>query len=202
MTYDKAFVVAESYRVNLVNQQSFYVSITRARYKSKLYTDDIEKLSAALHERTGEKTSSREFAEVVRFEQQKTKFDSSKIKDAFKFTIKNASDSFKRLSPITHNSQSKNSVEISVNTNLNSVKPILDAKEINVLLNNDVVKVCKEVLGEGKKKVGNNLYYGSNKGSLAVTISGEHSGKWTDFATNESGNLIFRKFKIKNNNTV
>ncbi len=190
MTYDKAFVVAESYRINLVNQQSFYVSITRARYKSKLYTDDIERLSAALIERTGEKTSSREFAEIVRFKQKKTKLDTSKIKDAFKFTIKSASDNFKRLNPIKLCSQSKGNEFLGSVGGTNYVKPVLDAKEISLLLNNNVAKVCKEVLGDPKKKVGNNLYYGRNKGSLAVTISGEHLGKWTDFATNEGGNLI------------
>jgi conjugative relaxase-like TrwC/TraI family protein len=191
MTYDKAFVIAQSYRVNLVNQQSFYVSITRARYKSKLYTDDIDKLSAALVERTGEKTSSKEFAEIVRRDKQKTEFEVDKIKDAFKFTIKKASDSFRRLNPSKPKAQAKdNNLSIAENLSAKSTKPVLDAKEVNVLLNNDVTRVCKEVLGEPKKKVGNNLYYGRNKGSLAVTVRGEHAGKWTDFATSENGNLI------------
>ncbi|MBP9777543.1 MAG: conjugative relaxase [Rickettsiaceae bacterium] len=191
ITYDKAFVVAESYRVNLVNQQSFYVSITRARYKSKLYTDDIDKLSEALIERTGEKTSSREFAEIVRRDKQKTEFEVDKIKDAFKFTIKKASDSFRRLNHSKLNAQSQDKdLSIPENLSTKNAKPVLDAKEVNILLNNDVTRVCKEVLGDPKKKVGNNLYYGRNKGSLAVAVRGEHAGKWTDFATSESGNLI------------
>jgi conjugative relaxase-like TrwC/TraI family protein len=58
MTYDRVFVMAESWRKNLVNQKSFYVSISRARYQTKLYTDDLEKLLTGLYRRTGEKTSS------------------------------------------------------------------------------------------------------------------------------------------------
>ena len=57
MTFDKVAVMAESWRKNLINQASFYVGISRAKDKAMIYTDDQQKLSKAISERTGEKTS-------------------------------------------------------------------------------------------------------------------------------------------------
>lgn len=34
------------------------------------------------------------------------------------------------------------------------------------------------------------MFFGSNKGSLAVTISGDYAGTWTDFDSGDKGNLI------------
>ena len=46
---------AESYRINLVNQKSFYVAISRAKDGVTLVTDEEGKLVTAIHERAGEK---------------------------------------------------------------------------------------------------------------------------------------------------
>ena len=57
MTFDKVAVMAESWRKNLINQKSFYVGISRARDKALIYTENKEKLTQAIEERSGEKTS-------------------------------------------------------------------------------------------------------------------------------------------------
>lgn len=52
-TYDYSYVVAESWRRNLVNQSSFYVAISRARKGAYIYTENSEKLKNDLEKRTG-----------------------------------------------------------------------------------------------------------------------------------------------------
>lgn len=54
-TADHVIVQAESQRINLVNQKSFYVSISRAKDSVTLVTDDERRLVTAIHERAGEK---------------------------------------------------------------------------------------------------------------------------------------------------
>jgi ATP-dependent exoDNAse (exonuclease V) alpha subunit len=50
------FVHAESNRLNLTNQQSFYVAISRARGQAHIFTDSAEALGLAVAARTGQKT--------------------------------------------------------------------------------------------------------------------------------------------------
>lgn len=54
-TAKSVFVHAESHRSNLLNQQSFYVGISRATDTINVYTDDRQKLVSAIQERTGAK---------------------------------------------------------------------------------------------------------------------------------------------------
>lgn len=188
MTFDKVFAMVESWRKNLITQKSFYVIISRARHQTKLYTDNITKLVDALILRSGEKTSSTEFSSLVR-EHKKSSFSIKEFSEKFKHLATNkyqklskkikdlAPDSIKRQPDIVENKPSPK-------------KAMIDAKEVEILLKNNVEQVCKQVLGDYNKKIGKNLYFGRNKGSLAITIRGEHIGKWTDFATNASGNLI------------
>ncbi len=56
-TYQNVSVLAESWRKNLVNQTSFYVSTSRAKQNLTLYTDDKNKLQSCLEQRLGSKTS-------------------------------------------------------------------------------------------------------------------------------------------------
>jgi len=56
-TYDNAIVNAESYRHNLINQKSFYVALSRARFDTHIYTDDIRELARRIGQRPGDKTS-------------------------------------------------------------------------------------------------------------------------------------------------
>jgi conjugative relaxase-like TrwC/TraI family protein len=56
-TADRVLVNAESFRTNLLNERSFYVSISRARSEIRVYTDDRKELIRAIEERTGEKAT-------------------------------------------------------------------------------------------------------------------------------------------------
>ena len=56
-TYDNAIVNAESFRHNLINQKSFYVALSRAKFDTHIYTDDISELAKRIAQRPGDKTS-------------------------------------------------------------------------------------------------------------------------------------------------
>lgn len=47
-----------------------------------------------------------------------------------------------------------------------------------------------ELLGEPRNRLGNEISFGSNKGSLKVAINGEKAGVWNDFQTGEKGRMI------------
>ncbi len=54
-TCDRVFIHAESGRLNLTNQQSLYVAISRAKQEAHVYTDNKEELGLAVSARTGQK---------------------------------------------------------------------------------------------------------------------------------------------------
>ena len=54
-TCARVFVHAESSRLNLTNQQSLYVAISRAKEQAHIYTDSATALGMAVSERTGQK---------------------------------------------------------------------------------------------------------------------------------------------------
>lgn len=54
-TCKRVFVHAESSRLNLTNQQSFYVAISRAKEAAHVYTDSAKDLGLAVAQRTGQK---------------------------------------------------------------------------------------------------------------------------------------------------
>ena len=59
-TKDTVIGVLESWRRNVVDQASFYVTLSRARLTAVLFTDDKLKLGNALYERTGARISALE----------------------------------------------------------------------------------------------------------------------------------------------
>lgn len=56
-TCQTVFALQDSQRVNLTNQQSFYVQVSRATDAVHIYTDSKEKLSDRLEKETGEKST-------------------------------------------------------------------------------------------------------------------------------------------------
>ncbi|WP_288039371.1 MobF family relaxase [Acidiphilium sp.] len=54
-TTEHTFIHADSAASNLVDQKSFYVALSRAKATTAIYTNDRDKLVAAIAERTGEK---------------------------------------------------------------------------------------------------------------------------------------------------
>lgn len=63
-TYDEGIVHAESWRRNLINQKSMYVALSRAKFQSHVYTDNVEDLAKGIAKRPGEKTSALESKHV------------------------------------------------------------------------------------------------------------------------------------------
>ncbi|MFZ6765092.1 MobF family relaxase [Pseudoroseomonas sp. WGS1072] len=63
-TADRVIAHAESWRLNLVNARSFYVSISRAKEEITLVTDNPEALVAAIRERAGGKQTAMSLPEV------------------------------------------------------------------------------------------------------------------------------------------
>lgn len=54
-TCDRVMALAESNQVNLTNQKSFYVEVSRAKDKAVVYTDNKEVVSKGIEARSGEK---------------------------------------------------------------------------------------------------------------------------------------------------
>jgi hypothetical protein len=69
----------------------------------------------------------------------------------------------------------------------------LDKEAIEAILLSDIVNHLKFLFPNGKIK-GNSFYIGNIHGdkgdSLVITLSGTHKGKWTDFSTNEHGDIF------------
>jgi Toprim domain len=69
-----------------------------------------------------------------------------------------------------------------------------DAPTIKAILLNDLISHLKTLYPQGKIK-GNSFYIGNIAGdagdSLVITLSGKHKGRWTDFSTNEHGDVFY-----------
>jgi len=59
-TVNQVLVNGESWRKNLVNQKSFYVALSRAKYQAHVYVDDKKAFMQAIAQRAGDKTSALE----------------------------------------------------------------------------------------------------------------------------------------------
>ncbi|WP_257291425.1 MobF family relaxase [Endozoicomonas sp. ONNA1] len=99
MTFDKVAVMAESWRKNLINQASFYVGISRARDKAMIFTEDSKKLTEAISERSGEKSSA---VKEYRARAERAGFDKDGLIDTMKDKAveagKKISQKFKEIS--------------------------------------------------------------------------------------------------------
>ena len=103
--------------------------------------------------------------------------------------------------------QDKNSSTFSKNNIKNNEKTVskrfktiektyqsLDKNDVNQALNNNIENVLYSLLGEKNTAHSNSQTwsYGSNKGSLKITMNGPHKGQWRDWSGSNSdhGNLI------------
>lgn len=66
----------------------------------------------------------------------------------------------------------------------------LDAQRIGALLVDQAEVVLERLLGEPKTKTGGQYRYGSNQGSLIITLTGDKRGLWHDFQTGQGGHLL------------
>lgn len=173
----------ESYRINLVNQPSFLVMLTRASHTLSIYTDDKEALLENIMKNTGQKTSALETI---------GEFGKPKIK-AWSETTKITK--VEGTEKITENSKTENRLPNVHSRSFGSdrektVNPSLDAKLITKLLHENTESVLEKIMGEPKEKDSKHYRYGSKHGSLIVTVQGEKRGLWHDFQTGEGGNLL------------
>lgn len=64
-TCETVLIHAESQRVNLANQQSFYVAVSRAQGEAVIYTDDRQALAAQIERETGQKETAIEAPQIA-----------------------------------------------------------------------------------------------------------------------------------------
>jgi len=65
-----------------------------------------------------------------------------------------------------------------------------DAHDISHRLADSAEYIVEKLLGEPKKKSGREWRYGSNQGSLIITMQGDKRGFWYDHQTGEGGHLM------------
>ena len=66
----------------------------------------------------------------------------------------------------------------------------IDMKRLRAALNDRAEAVATHYLGQPKLKQGHTLRYGSNKGSLVVTIDGAKQELWRDFQLDKGGDMF------------
>jgi hypothetical protein len=83
--------------------------------------------------------------------------------------------------------------DLPIESNLGLKPYFLNKEQILDALLNDLPRQLKNLYPNGKIK-GNSFYIGNISGeageSLVITLSGKHKGKWTDFSTNEHGDIF------------
>lgn len=143
----------ESYRTHLTNMTSFLVAMTRAVDEFFIYTDNKEALMNAIFSRQGTKYSG---LEII-----------GEFKNADKSTLKN------------------DTILPKINTQKKSLVPSFDQaamQKIREGLANNAEAITISLLGDPVSRMGGTLRFGTNKGSLVVTISGPKQGMWYDFS--------------------
>ena len=80
-----------------------------------------------------------------------------------------------------------------INETLNKTQARYERIDIAALrsdLNAQAEEVTRHYLGEPKHRQGGTWRYGSNQGSLVVTVRGSRQGWWRDFQTQEGGDML------------
>lgn len=164
------WILMDSGQVKLASKPTFLVALTRATDYGLIVTDDIDRFVKRLEITSGIKTSA---------------LESLGYKDRHKVKIKDNKQS------ITVNDKNIH-IKAASKIENNNPKTInkYNASELAAALSLDAENVAINILGKPLKKSGVNLYFGSNKGSLAVTISGKYQGTFKDFDTGDKGNLL------------
>ena len=174
-TIREVIINAESYRPQLTSQPSLLVAITRAVDTLTIYTDNKAALLEAVLKNAGEKRSALEIMGEFPYAGDKTAR-----------TPEPTQKTGKRLEqPVQTMPQPQ-----AINPKSQEILLPLDAQRINQMLIADTEAVVERLLGEPKTKDGSQYRYGSNKGSLVVTLTGDKRGLWHDFQSGKGGNLL------------
>lgn len=163
-------ILMDSSQVKLASKPTFLVALTRATDHGLIVTDDIDRFAKRLEITSGIKTSA---------------LESLGYKDRTRVNVKDNSKSI----PINDKT-----IQIQAASQRETNKPKIinkyNASELAAALSLDAEKVAINILGKPLRKNGVNLHFGSNQGSLAVTISGKYQGTFKDFDTGDKGNLL------------
>ena len=169
-------ILMTSNQAKLATKPSFLVGITRAMQDGILVTDSSEELIKRLEVKIGAKTSALESLKKPRTHKS--------ILEKHDNSLNNGD--YKQL----RNFKPRYELEAKNFKTNKKAYPCYKIKDINQALHLNVRDVAAHLLGSPKKQDNKNYFYGSNKGSLAVTISGEYQGLWHDFDTGEKGNML------------
>ncbi|HVV69619.1 MAG TPA: conjugative transfer relaxase/helicase TraI [Gammaproteobacteria bacterium] len=162
-TIPEVVFLANSRIKRMANQPSFLVAITRAVEKLTIYTDNKAALLDEIRINAGEKRSALEILGQL-------PYDKSHNTNELPLTKAGKNNSLR----------DRNLPE----------QPPLDAKRIHQMLTAETEAVVTRLLGEPKSQDGNQYRYGSNKGSLVITLAGDKRGLWHDFQSGQGGNLF------------
>lgn len=170
----------ESFRENLTTQPAFLVALTRSVNEFRLYTDNVSRLLKTIEKNTGVKLSSLE----VIGEYPAKSIKKPKAKEVH-LTLANT--------VVAEKSKQKNSIKAlsySSNFDCSTISRIKEG------LNQHAEKIAIDFLGTPKEKSSQYLKFGSNQGSLSVTIKGEKQGWFHDFDTNQGGRDMLKFIQV------
>ncbi|MCF6777905.1 toprim domain-containing protein [Thiotrichales bacterium 19X7-9] len=172
------------------NDRGNYIQITRASEHAIIYTSNKAKLLTQLDDEKVKYEASKRSAYEL-FGQNKEKNASSK-QSVYEFVNqKNEDKNLKIHDQKTQESQPVHEKKTSKITPTKSkIKPVL-ADDLKPLLKERSEELAIHLLGEPNQQLSNRsqLRFG-HKGSLSVTISGQHQGKWRNFETGKQGNSL------------
>ncbi len=171
-------ILMSSQQAKLASQPAFLVALTRAAKDGFIVCDDLVQLGKRLEINSGVKTGALESLGYKNINE----------KNKSKNNCYNDLTNNKRQSKNLNIKQGKASLD---NKSVNHhIVNNYNARDIAKMLSLDTSMVAIHLLGKPVKKNGLNLFFGSNKGSLAVTISGKYKGTYKDFDTGAKGTMI------------
>jgi len=194
----------ESQSKYLTNQIAFLVGVTRAVYDVEIVTDDKAALLNKINSSPGFKASALETIEEFGVSKSKSLLSGSIEEGRVSTPGKAQKTSTAGLTQfdkgVTHQRQSHlSSVSAaSQKTEPYHAKARLDAREITQALSDNTEYVLERLLGSPKSKDARYYRYGTNKGSMVVSLQGDKRGLWNDFQTGEGGNLLHLIAKERN----
>lgn len=161
----------------LTTQRAFLVALTRAVSNIQIYTDNKDKLLEHLMRHPGDKTSALEVTgEVKTLDRSSVVQDKNPENTAGLEDKKNAGN----VGDLTHVPAEKTARKF----------VSIDSQSLREELNAQAEFMATALLGEPKDRQGNTLRFGTNKGSLVVTIHGDKQGLWHDFQTGQGGDML------------
>lgn len=194
-TYSTVLALFESYRKNLMNLKTFLVTITRAQNHLRIYTDHKEKLIDQIGRNKGDKLSSLEvIGKYPKLSQSKSVHKDRDDKEQQKQEKQEKQEKQVEENIIANKRTEKSLSRGRNQARQNPAYPTYDINRIKEGLNQQAEKLAIEIMGQPKVHGGSYLKFGSNKGSLSVTIKGEKAGWWNDFADSEANGRSMLSF--------